>query len=80
MTCQFGTTENKFNSTDTLWPNILFKNSTEAKQEGIDRGYFEIVEGSKTAKEKTFTYHTTRVTGKGQVYIINKLLKEQEVV
>ena len=68
-----------------LWDKLrqwgfIFKNSTEAKQEGIDRGYFEIVEGSKTAKEKTFTYHTTRVTGKGQVYIINKLLKEQEVV
>lgn len=64
-----------------LWSKLrewgfIFKNSTEAKQEGIDRGYFEIVEGSKTNKDKTFTYHTTRVTGKGQVYIINRLLKE----
>ena len=68
-----------------LWGKLrewgfVFKNSTEAKQEGIDRGYFEIVEGSKTAKGKAFTYHTTRITGKGQVYIINRLLKEQEVV
>ena len=68
-----------------LWGKLrqwgfIFKNSTEAKQEGMDRGYFEIVEGSKTAKGKAFTYHTTRITGKGQVYIINRLLKEQEVV
>lgn len=64
-----------------LWDKLrewgfIFKNSTEAKQEGIERGYFEIVEGSKTNKDKTFTYHTTRVTGKGQVYIIKRLLKE----
>lgn len=57
---------------------LIFKASTEAKQEGIDRGYFEVVEGSKTNKDKTFTYSTTRVTGKGQVYIIRKLLQEQE--
>lgn len=68
-----------------LWGKLrewgfIFKNSTEAKQDGIDRGYFEIVEGSKTAKGKAFTYHTTRITGKGQVYIINRLLKEQEAV
>lgn len=64
-----------------LWDKLrawgfIFKNSTEAKQDGIDRGYFEIVEGSKTNKDKTFTYKTTRVTGKGQIYIINRLLKE----
>ncbi|NFH70587.1 phage antirepressor Ant [Clostridium botulinum] len=66
-----------------LWNKLrkwgfIFKNSTEAKQEGIERGYFEIVEGSVTNREKTFIYKTTRVTGKGQVYIINRLLKEQE--
>lgn len=57
------------------WKMIL-KNTTEPKQEFIDRGYFEVIEGFKTAKEKTFTYHTTKVTGKGQVYIIKKLLEE----
>jgi len=55
---------------------LIFKNTTEPKQEGIDRGYFEVSEGSKIAKGKTFTYHTTKVTGKGQVYIIKKLLEE----
>ena len=55
---------------------MIFKNTTEPKQEGIDRGYFEVSEGSKIAKGKTFIYHTTKVTGKGQVYIIKKLLEE----
>ncbi|MVX64988.1 phage antirepressor Ant [Clostridium chromiireducens] len=64
-----------------LWQKLrdwkmIFKNTTEPKQEFIDRGHFEIVEGCRTSKEKTFTYHTTKVTGKGQVYIIKKLLEE----
>ena len=64
-----------------LWQKLrdwkmIFKNTTEPKQEFIDRGHFEIVEGCRASKEKTFTYHTTKVTGKGQVYIIKKLLEE----
>ncbi|MFL0168669.1 phage antirepressor [Candidatus Clostridium helianthi] len=55
---------------------IIFKNTTEPKQEFIDRGYFEVVEGFKESQKKTFTYHTTKVTGKGQVYIIKKLIEE----
>lgn len=55
---------------------LIFKNSTEPKQCGIDRGYFEVNEGTKEAKGKVFTYRTTRVTGKGQSYIIERLLKE----
>jgi len=56
---------------------LIFKNTTEPKQVGIDREYFEVNEGSKIAKGKTFTYHTTRITGKGQLYIIKKLLEER---
>lgn len=64
-----------------LWEKLrewgfIFKNSTEPKQCGIDRGYFEVNEGTKEAKGKVFTYRTTRVTGKGQAYIIDRLLKE----
>ncbi len=64
-----------------LWQKLrnwkmIFKNTTEPMQEFIERGYFEVVEGFKISKEKTFTYHTTKVTGKGQVYIIKKLLEE----
>lgn len=57
---------------------LIFKNSTEPKQEYVDRGYFEVVEGAKETYRGTFTYRTTRVTGKGQVYIIKRLIKEQE--
>lgn len=55
---------------------LIFKNSREPKQYGIDRGYFEVVEGTKESSKGTFIYQTTRVTGKGQVYIISKLEKE----
>lgn len=55
---------------------LIFKNSTEPKQEYIDRGYFEVVEGVRENSKGTFTYRTTRVTGKGQVYIIKRLLEE----
>jgi len=55
---------------------LIFKNSTEPKQEYIDRGYFEIAEGVTETSKGTFTYRTTRVTGKGQVYIIRRLLEE----
>lgn len=55
---------------------LIFNNSTEPKQSGIDKGYFEVNEGTKETKGKVFTYRTTRVTGKGQAYIIERLLKE----
>lgn len=58
---------------------LIFKKSTEPKQEYIDRGYFEVSEGTKENSSGVFTYHTTRVTGKGQVYIIERLLKERLV-
>ena len=58
---------------------LVFKNSTEPKQLGIDKGLFEVNEGTKEAKGKIFTYRTTRVTGKGQAYIIDRLLKEEVI-
>lgn len=57
---------------------LIFKNTTEPMQEYVDRGYFEVVEGAKDTYKGTFTYRTTRVTGKGQVYITKRLIKEQE--
>ena len=53
---------------------LICKNSTEPMQRGIDSGYFEVIEGCKEHTSGVFTYKTTRVTGKGQVYIIKKLL------
>ena len=55
---------------------LIFKNDTTPKQIYIDRGYFEVTEGTKEIKNKTFLYKTTKVTGKGQLYIIKRLLKE----
>ncbi len=55
---------------------LIFKNTTEPKQEYVDRGYFEVVEGARESSSGTFTYRTTKVTGKGQVYIVKRLLKE----
>ena len=68
----------------TLWKKLrdwglIFKNTTEAMQSGIDRGYFEVVEGSGESSKGVFTYKTTRVTGKGQIYIVQKLIKESQV-
>lgn len=57
----------------------IFKNSTEAKQEAIERGYLEVREGTIEKACKVFTFHTTRVTGKGQRKILEKLLEEAEV-
>jgi len=56
---------------------LIFKNSTEPKQKYVDRGYFEVVEGVRETSKGTFTYRTTKVTGKGQVYIIKRLIEEQ---
>ena len=56
---------------------LIFLKSTEPKQIGIDKGLFEVNEGTKESKGKVFTYRTTRVTGKGQAYIIERLLKER---
>ena len=50
---------------------------TEPKQYALDRGYLEVQEGMITNKSGTFTYYTTKVTGKGQKRILEKLLKEQ---
>lgn len=59
---------------------IIFKKTTEPKQKSIEQGLFEVVEGTRESSKGVFTYHTTRVTGKGQAYIIKRLLEEGEVI
>ena len=54
---------------------ILMKNNVPYQQY-MDRGYFEVREGSFTVNGETRLYHKTLVTGKGQLYIIRKLLEE----
>ncbi|HIF5122931.1 TPA: phage antirepressor [Clostridioides difficile] len=60
-----------------VW-GLVFKNSTEPKQFAVEKGYLETVEGTRETSTGVFTYRTTRVTGKGQEYILKKLLKEEE--
>ena len=56
----------------------VFQKTTEAKQEAIRRGYLEVREGVRESTKGVFTFHTTRVTGKGQRKILEKLLEELE--
>lgn len=61
------------------WKLIKKNSKYDPKQAYINRGYFEVVEGTKESSKGVFTYKTTRVLGKGQVYIINRLLKESGI-
>lgn len=66
-----------------LWAKLrewkmIFPNSTEPYQQGIDRGLFEVCEGTRECNGRVFTYRTTRITGKGQAYIIKRLINEKE--
>ena len=56
---------------------LVFSDKNEPYQEYVDRGYFEITQGVKEIKKGSFTWLTMRVTPKGQMYIINRLKKEQ---
>ena len=58
------------------WGLIKKNSKYDPKQEYIDRDYFEVVEGTKENSKGVFTYKITRVLGKGQVYIIKRLLAE----
>lgn len=55
---------------------MIFSHSTEPYQEFIDRGYFEVTQTAKETSKGTRLFKTTRITPKGQMYIINRLRKE----
>lgn len=55
---------------------MIFSHSTEPYQEFIDRGYFEVTQTAKETSKGTRLFKTTRITSKGQMYIINRLRKE----
>lgn len=59
---------------------LIFKNKNEPKQQYIKQGLFEVVEGVRNTQTGTFTYQTMKITGKGQEYILNKLLKEYQEI
>lgn len=54
---------------------VLMKNNVPYQQY-MERGYFEVREGSYTVNGETRLYHKTLITGKGQLFIIRKLLEE----
>ena len=55
----------------------ISKKTTEARQLAIKCGYLEVREGTRESARGIFTFHTTRVTGKGQRKILEKLLEEK---
>jgi anti-repressor protein len=55
---------------------LIIQGKTEPYQRYIDRGYFEVTEGTRESSSGTFTFWTTRVTGRGQIYIIKRLVEE----
>lgn len=58
---------------------LIFKNKNEPQQQYIKQGLFELTEGVRNTSTGTFTYQTMRVTGKGQEYILNRLLREEQI-
>lgn len=57
---------------------LILKGKTEPSQRAVERGLFEVSESISRGSRGTFTHRTTRVTGKGQDYIIKRLLEEME--
>jgi anti-repressor protein len=55
---------------------MIFPHSTEPYQEYVDRGYFEVTQTAKETAKGTRLFKTTRVTPKGQIYIISRLKEE----
>lgn len=55
---------------------LIFPHSTEPYQEYVDRGYFEVIQSAKETSKGVKTFKTTRVTPKGQIYIVDKLKKD----
>jgi len=59
---------------------LIMPGSTEPYQHAIDAGYFEVVQSGKETVAGHMIFRTTRVTPKGQVYIIDRLKREYQAV
>lgn len=57
--------------------NMICKNSTEPTQLGVSKGYFVVKCGTIDTPYGIKETRTTLVTPKGQIYIVQRLLKEQ---
>lgn len=56
----------------------IIKGSTEPTQKAMNLGLFEVEEKTYYTGEQSRIARVTKVTGKGQVYFINKLTKERD--
>lgn len=56
----------------------IVKKSTEPTQKSMNLGLFEVEERTYYVKEQPRIAKVTKVTGKGQLYFINKLTKERD--
>lgn len=55
----------------------IIKGTTQPTQKAMELGLFEVIERSiHRGDDLPLVTHTTRITGKGQVYFLNKLKKE----
>lgn len=61
---------------DWLREQKILKYDNVPYQKYIDSGYFKVKESTFRKGNKFFTQQTTLVTGKGQLYIVNRLKKE----
>lgn len=59
---------------------LIFQNKNEPYQEYVDREYFTISQGVRTSSSGSHTWLTMRITPKGQMYIIDRLKKENSRV
>ncbi len=59
---------------------MIFQNKNEPYQEYVDREYFTISQGVRTSSSGSHTWLTMRITPKGQMYIIDRLKKENSRV
>lgn len=56
---------------------LILKGSTEPTQRAIDAGYFEVIQRPIEGSYGTILRSTTKVTPKGQVYIVERLRADQ---
>ncbi|MCM3598665.1 phage antirepressor KilAC domain-containing protein [Metabacillus idriensis] len=59
---------------------LIFQDRNEPYQEYVDREYFTISQGVRTSSSGSHTWLTMRITPKGQMYIIDRLKKENNKV
>lgn len=58
---------------------LIMYNSTIPTQYAMDRGLFRVIERTIVQGGVTHIVKTTKVTGKGQIYLINKYLGNKEI-